>query len=66
MSFGNTQTKKKLLKYPIIISQCSSQSAAYAACIIAAEDVCYRICEKEFQNLKNCFQIQASKLGFKI
>lgn len=57
-SSNQQQTVQRLLRYPAAISKCSTQSIAYAKCVVANSENNLKkdACLKEFNLFKDCVQ----------
>lgn len=60
------KANQRLRKYPILLGKCSDKAAIYAACVTRDFNVQHKICEKEFQEFKNCLQKAASEMKTKL
>jgi hypothetical protein len=57
-SANQQQAAQRLLRYPAAISKCSTQSIAYAKCVVANSEnnLNKDACLKEFNLFKDCVQ----------
>jgi len=62
-----SKAQARMLMFPKLLSQCSQEGAAYAACISAKQDNIKRDCCKvEFEKLKQCVVKAAARMGTRI
>lgn len=60
------KANQRFRNYPILLAKCSKVAAVYAACVTRDLNVEHKICEKEFQEFKNCLQTVAKKMNTKL
>jgi len=60
------KAQQRLRQYPKLLVECSAPAAAYAACVLAKENVRQADCDREFQDLRQCLQKAARRMGTRL
>lgn len=60
------KARQRLRQYPTLLIECSAPAAAYAACVLAKENVKQADCDREFQELRQCLQRAARHMGTRL
>ncbi|XP_011863358.1 PREDICTED: uncharacterized protein LOC105559572 [Vollenhovia emeryi] len=48
------KAKKRLRKYPMLLTQCQESASRYASCVLAKSNLEKNACAAEFNELKKC------------
>jgi len=60
------KARQRLRQYPTLLIECSAPAAAYAACVLAKENVKQAECDREFQELRQCLRRAARHMGTRL
>ncbi|XP_035261311.1 NADH dehydrogenase [ubiquinone] 1 alpha subcomplex assembly factor 8 [Anguilla rostrata] len=62
-----TRSRERMLRFPELFAQCSTEAAAYGKCVSATtkskQELRRDLCAAEFNALKRCFVTAAKKGG---
>lgn len=60
------KARARLGRYPELLAACQAPASAYAACVVASDNVRKSECEREFLLLKQCLELAARKRGTRL
>jgi len=60
------KAKSRLKSFPLLLSDCSKEGAAYASCVTKTDDPKQAQCDREFANFKSCLVSAAKRRSVKI
>lgn len=60
------KANQRLRNYPLLMGKCADKAAVYAACVTRDLNVQQHVCDKEFQQFKDCLQKAAKEMKTKL
>lgn len=56
----------RLKAFPQLASECGAPAAVYGKCVVLQDNLKQNACLKEFNELRNCIQQAAKKMGTRV